>query len=64
MKIKCIENRSGSEWYLTVGKVYEVKEAGADTYPGQLVQLIDDVGEVITILLKGSGHGKFEVVEE
>lgn len=63
MKIKCIETRNGSELYLTVGKVYDVKEVGANAYPGQLVRLLDDIGEVITIYMKDSGHGKFEVVE-
>lgn len=64
MKIKCVENRNGSENYLTVGKVYEAKEAGVGVYPRQLFRAIDDVGEEITIFLKDSGHGKFEVVEE
>lgn len=64
MKIKCIETRNGSELYLTVGKVYDVKEASSNSYPAHLVRLVDDIGEVITIYMKDSGHGKFEVVEE
>lgn len=64
MKIKCLENRNGSEWYLTVGKVYDVKEVSSNSYPGKLVRLIDDVGDMVNIYMKDSGHGKFEVVEE
>lgn len=63
MKIKCIETRNGSDLYLTVGKVYKATQVGEGVYGWCIVRIIDDIGEVITIYMKDSGHGKFEVVE-
>lgn len=64
MKIKCVENRNGSEWYLTVGKVYDAGEVKNSSYPRAIVCITDDTGDMVNIYLKDSGHGKFEVVEE
>ena len=64
MKIKCVENRNGSEWYLTVGKVYDAGGVKYSSYQRAIVCITDDVGDMVYIYLKDSGHGRFEVVEE
>lgn len=61
MKIKCVDNYGCS--YLTVGKVYDAGEIN-NVYPRAVVCITDDVGDMINIYIKDSGHGKFEVVEE
>lgn len=63
MKIKCLENKNGSEWYLTVGKVYCAGEIN-NVYPRAVVCITDDVGDMINVYIRDSWHGKFEVVEE
>lgn len=61
VKLKCVSNigsMGGVSDYLTVGKVYDAKQL-----PTGLYEVIDDDGDVISTLLSGSTHARWEVVE-
>ena len=61
IKLKCVSNigsMGGVSDYLTVGKIYDAKQL-----PTGLYEVIDDDGDVISTLVSGSVHGKWELVE-